>query len=71
MNVAQQIFEEVQVLPEPAQKTVLEFIGKLADQSIPAQKPKPKYGSAKGLIHIAPDFDEPLEIISEKKSGCP
>ena len=61
MSVAQQIFEEVQILPEPAQKTVLEFVEKLAGQNVPSQKPQPKFGSAKGLIHIAPDFDEPLE----------
>jgi hypothetical protein len=25
------------------------------------QKPKPKFGSAKGLIKMADNFDEPLE----------
>jgi hypothetical protein len=61
MSVAEQIFEKAQVLPEPAQKTVLDFVEKLAGQNGESQKSKAKFGSAKGLIHIAPDFDEPLE----------
>ena len=60
MSVAEQIFEKAQVLPEPAQKTVLDFVEKLAGQNEP-QKTKAKFGSARGLIHIAPDFDEPIE----------
>jgi hypothetical protein len=60
MSVAEQIFEKAQVLPEPAQKAVLDLVEKLAEENQP-QKPKAKFGSAKGLIHIAPDFDEPLE----------
>jgi hypothetical protein len=61
MSVAQQIFEGVRVLPEPAQKSVLEFVEKLAGQNHASKILAPKAGSAKGLIHIAPDFDEPLE----------
>lgn len=61
MSVAEQIFEKAQILPEPAQKTVLELVEKLTGENAAPQKPKPKFGSAKGLIHIAPDFDEPLE----------
>jgi hypothetical protein len=61
MSVAEQIFAKTQVLPEPAQKTVLELVEKLAVENAGAPKPRPRFGSAKGLIHIAPDFDEPLE----------
>lgn len=61
MSVAEQIFEKAQRLPEPAQKSVLEFVEKLSGQNGAAPKPKATFGSAKGLIHIAPDFDEPLE----------
>jgi hypothetical protein len=61
MSVAEQIFEKAQVLPEPAQKTVLDLVEKLAKQNIVSKKPAPKAGSAKGLIQISPDFDEPLE----------
>jgi hypothetical protein len=61
MSVAEQIFAKAQILPGPAQKEVLELVEKLAGKNAEPQKPKPKSGSAKGLIHIAPDFDEPLE----------
>jgi hypothetical protein len=61
MSVVEQICEKAQALPEPAQKTVLELVEKLVEESSALRKPKPKFGSAKGLIHIAPDFDEPLE----------
>ncbi len=61
MSVAEQIFEKAQVLPEPAQQTILELVEKLASQNGVSKKPAPKAGSAKGLIHIAPDFDAPLE----------
>ena len=61
MSVAEQIFEKAQGLPEPAQKSVLEFVEKLSGQNGEAERPKAKAGSAKGLIHMAPDFDEPLE----------
>jgi len=61
MSVAEQIFEKAQILPEPAQKTVLDLVDKLARQNAVSKKPAPKAGSAKGLIRIAPDFDAPLE----------
>ncbi|HEX4351067.1 MAG TPA: DUF2281 domain-containing protein [Verrucomicrobiae bacterium] len=61
MSVAEQIFAKAQVLPEPAQKTVLDLVEKLVSQNSALKKPAPKAGSAKGLIHISPDFDEPLE----------
>ena len=61
MSVAEQIFEKAQALPEPAQKTVLDLVDKLAKQNGGAAPNAPKAGSAKGLIHITPDFDEPLE----------
>ena len=61
MSVAEQIFKNAQILPESAQKSVLDLVDKLARQNVVSKKPAPKAGSAKGLIHIAPDFDEPLE----------
>jgi hypothetical protein len=61
MSVAEQIFEKAQVLPEPAQKTILELVEELAKQNAGSKTPAPKAGSARGLIHIAPDFDEPLD----------
>ena len=61
MSVAEQIYVKAQVLPEPAQQTVLDLVEKLVQQTAPPTESKAKFGSAKGLIHIAPDFDEPLE----------
>jgi len=61
MSVAEQIFEKAQALPEPAQKSVLALLDQLASQNAVSPSPAPKAGSAKGLIHMAPDFDEPLE----------
>jgi len=60
VSTAEKIFEKAQVLPEPAQQAVLDFVEKLAKGDA-SKKTGPKAGSAKGLIHIAPDFDEPLE----------
>jgi hypothetical protein len=41
---------------------LLQLFESLANQPMPAVQPAaPKAGSAKGLITIAPDFDEPLE----------
>jgi hypothetical protein len=61
VSTAEKIFEKAQQLPEPAQKTVLDLVESLGKQNISPSKATPKAGSAKGLIHMAPDFDEPLE----------
>jgi hypothetical protein len=60
MSTAEKIFEKAQALPEPTQTALLKFIESIAEKK-PSEKPTPKAGSAKGLIHIGPDFDEPLE----------
>jgi len=60
MSTAEKIFEKAQTLPEPAQAALLKLIESMEIPNA-SEKPKPKFGSAKGLIHIAPDFDEPLE----------
>ncbi len=62
---------KAQVLPEPAQKSVLELVDKLARQNGVSKLSAPKAGSAKGLIHIAPDFDEPLEIARQRRVQLP
>lgn len=36
-----------------------------------AEKPTRQFGSAKGLIHIAEDLDEPLEDFRELRSTSP
>jgi len=61
MNTAEQIYEKTQGLNEPAQKALLQIVELLAGQPGAPGKAAPKAGSAKGLIEIGPDFDEPLE----------
>ncbi|HEX3626962.1 MAG TPA: DUF2281 domain-containing protein [Verrucomicrobiae bacterium] len=61
MSVAEQIFEKTQKLSESAQKTVLQLVDKLIEQSAVSKKPTLKAGSAKGQVFIAPDFDKPLD----------
>lgn len=60
MSTAEKIFAKAQTLPEPTQTALLKLIESIESPTA-LEKPKPKFGSAKGLIHIAPDFDEPLE----------
>lgn len=33
--------------------------------AVPQEKPRPKLGSAKGMIFLSDDFDEPLEDFDE------
>ena len=62
MSTAEKLFEKARVLPESTQTALLQFVEALAAGSQPVSpKPSPKAGSAKGLITIGPDFDEPLE----------
>ena len=62
MSSAEKLFERVRVLPEPTQAALLQLVEALAaaPEETPS-KPKPQSGSAKGLITIGPEFDEPLE----------
>lgn len=60
VSTAEKVYQKTQVLPEPAQKVVLDFVEKLSGQAS-ATKPTPKAGSAKGLVQVAADFDEPLD----------
>jgi len=62
MSTAEKLFEKAQALPEPAQVVLLQLAEVLAAApGHAAPKPTPKAGSARGLITIGPDFDEPLE----------
>jgi antitoxin (DNA-binding transcriptional repressor) of toxin-antitoxin stability system len=62
--VAQAVTKLDKLLREVAQGQEVVIIG--ADGSafkvvaLP-RRPKPIYGSAQGLVHIGPDFDEPIE----------
>ena len=61
MNTAEKIFEKAQHLTPSAQKALLEIVELLAGQPGFPRSQVPKAGSAKGLVEIRPDFDEPLE----------
>jgi hypothetical protein len=58
MSVAEQIFAKAQVLPEPAQKTVLELVDKLARQNAGFKSLK---ASPKGHVQ--------LPLIDSKEPG--
>jgi Protein of unknown function (DUF2281) len=61
MTIAEQIFEKAQTLSESAQKMVLELVDNLIKRNALSRKSPVRAGSAQGQIHIAPDFDKPLE----------
>jgi hypothetical protein len=61
VSTAQKIFEKAQTLPEPAQDALLRVAEILATGGPGHRAAKPEFGSAKGLIKIGPEFDEPLE----------
>ena len=62
MSTAEKLFEKARVLPESTQAALLQFVEALAAApEVAPAKPTPQFGSAKGLITIGPDFDEPLE----------
>ena len=62
VSTAEKLFEKAQALPESAQAALLKLVEVLATTPpAAAPKPKPQFGSARGLITIGPDFDEPLE----------
>jgi hypothetical protein len=60
MSTAELIFDKAKVLPESAQTAVLEMVELLSKQAPVEPTAVIQPGSAKGLITIADDFDEPL-----------
>jgi hypothetical protein len=62
MTTAEKIYQKARALPEPTQNALLHIVDLLtAEGRVSNSKPKPQFGSAKGLITIGPEFDEPLE----------
>jgi hypothetical protein len=59
------LLNKLSSLPEQMKAEVNDFIDFLAEkarkQKAVENKPKAKFGSAKGMFKMAPDFDEPLE----------
>lgn len=41
------------------------FVGEEIDIDAPIDQPSPKFGSAKGLVKMSDDFDEPLDDFEE------
>ncbi|WP_194973539.1 type II toxin-antitoxin system VapB family antitoxin [Aquiflexum lacus] len=56
---------KIENLPPDLQKEVEIFLDNLLKKKTDINKPKPVFGSAKGEIVISPDFDEPLEELSQ------
>jgi hypothetical protein len=57
-----QLNKKFSILPPELKKEVNDFIDFLLSKTEKAEKkPKPVFGSAKGKIKMAPDFDEELE----------
>ncbi|RPD44221.1 DUF2281 domain-containing protein [Paracnuella aquatica] len=60
------LYNKLSALPDHLKSEVGDFIDFLALKSKQqAQKPTPVFGSAKGLIIMHPDFDEPLDDFKE------
>jgi hypothetical protein len=57
-----QLYTKISVLPTELKSEVNDFVDFLMNKLSKRIKKKiPKFGCAKGQIHISPDFDEPLE----------
>lgn len=64
-----ELFSQIQTLPEPLQQEVADFVAflhfKQEKVNAPSNRPKPVFGSAKGMFKLADDFDAPLEDFAE------
>jgi Protein of unknown function (DUF2281) len=62
VSTAEKIYQKAQTLPEQAQDALLRLTEMLAaNRNTSKPNSDLKAGSAKGLIEISADFDEPLE----------
>lgn len=64
------LYNKLAALPENIKNEVSDFIDFMLSNSknkkpVGADKPKPKFGSGKGVFTIKPDFDEPLQDFKE------
>ena len=59
-------YTKFEILPKNLKQEVSDFIDYLLDKSSKKKKkPIPQFGSAKGKIKMASDFDEPLDDFKE------
>ena len=57
---------KLDLLPEKMKQEVTDFVDFLLSKSAkPKMKPVPQFGSAKGKIKMADDFDAPLDDFKE------
>ncbi len=60
------LYAKLNYLPNDLKSEVSDFIDfLLSKRKKDVGKKTPKFGCAKGQIHISPDFDEPLEDFKE------
>jgi hypothetical protein len=60
------LYTKLESLPPKLKQEVSDFIDLLVEKStLKKKKIVPKFGSAKGKIHMSADFDEPLEDFKE------
>lgn len=71
------VYSKFELLPEHLKQQVLDYIEFLLSREAKAKEPqkesketpshkfKPGFGGAKGMIKLAPDWDEPLEDFKE------
>ena len=63
------LYSKLATLPEYMKSEVADFIDSLINKTqknnVGKNKPKPKFGSGKGIFKMKADFDEPLEDFKE------
>ena len=59
------ILTQFSTLPDNLKQEVADFIAFLSQKNIPKVKKERKFGAAKGMFIMSPDFDEPLEDLKD------
>jgi len=66
MSIKQQIINDIELLPDHTLQAISVIVKEFILLNHMAEvKPRPVFGSGKGLMYIANDFDEPLEELKE------
>ena len=66
MSIKQQIINDIELLPDHTLQVISIIIKEfILLNRIAEAKPRPIFGSGKGLMYIANDFDESLEELKE------
>jgi len=55
------VFKQFSTLPDNLKHEVADFIAFLNQKNKPRVRKERKFGAAKGMFIMSPDFDEPLE----------